>query len=746
MAVLPPGLPGAEFTGSAPGVTPVATPQGDSVPRPGDVTRIQAFIPDGTPQRVRYYINDLEFTHLVRGGQWRYGQQQPNRIGGVMRPADGTVLINDLDGEFNVFNPSQYDPYPGAEIRIEYTPPSGNTRVEFLGISEGAINATPEAEEYTTVINFHGELQHLVEFGEGFFARVDGQPTLAQVFFQILQEMEYDGSSFVQDSGLKVHGFRLNRQGALGTGRTRTDLMSAFRLLAVLEGSNIFDDDRGLHFESATTRYVLPANTHVIDDVRRGKTLAQDRLIVNRIEGSSDSYRTAGEQRISLVEPLPLRINIPPQTLDFSITLNVDPAANHAFIESWVPLRRGVHYDWTISRIGGVQAHPIFEGDEDKCRITFPNPSTESQQVIIYYVEGEPFNRSFSARLAERDAQSITTYGPKTVQYPVDLLVDQDLGRGRAQFWLEEYKGIDNDGNKAPLIAAEITVLNPEDRYRISDLAYVTWTGVNKQYTNNHPFWIDAVEYNHIDQDDVEVSLTIRNAGGFPNQVDDEGTPVVTHPLPASQERVFATVPIQQPIVEDVFATITLSATTPTATEEEFATIELASRIEVAFATVILEQDRPAALYMLGDQTNALFLLNPNTGIASRIGNAENFGVGETSPSGLALLGSTLYMVGRTNAALYTLNTDTGEATRVGNAQAFGVNEISPAGLTALAGVTPGAPAELFMIGQTNAALYTVNARTGIASRVGNVDQFGVSESMPTGLTVINEELFMTGQ
>ena len=100
-----------------------------------------------------------------------------------------------------------------------------------------------------------------------------------------------------------------------------------------------------------------------------------------------------------------------------------------------------------------------------------------------------------------------------------------------------------------------------------------------------------------------------------------------------------------------------------------------------------------------------LYTLNTTTGVATRVGNtAAGFGVSESTPTGLAAIGSTLYMVGQSNDVLYTLSTTTGSATRVGmatNFEVFDVTEDAPAGLAAL-GTT------LYMVGQTNAALYAL--------------------------------------
>ena len=91
------------------------------------------------------------------------------------------------------------------------------------------------------------------------------------------------------------------------------------------------------------------------------------------------------------------------------------------------------------------------------------------------------------------------------------------------------------------------------------------------------------------------------------------------------------------------------------------------------------------SLYMVGDGTDALHTLDRTTGIATRVGTADRFGVSEGSPSGLAWDGTNLYMVGAANDRLYVAVTAPPQAVggfgRVGTADRFGVNEPSPNGL-----------------------------------------------------------------
>ncbi len=152
-------------------------------------------------------------------------------------------------------------------------------------------------------------------------------------------------------------------------------------------------------------------------------------------------------------------------------------------------------------------------------------------------------------------------------------------------------------------------------------------------------------------------------------------------------------------------------------------------------------------LYMVGSINDVLYTLSTTTGVATQESDAsvDEFGVGENGPQGLAAIGGTLYMVGRDTDALYTLNIDSadmtpdGRAIQVGNATNFGVIESQPSGLAAIGGT-------LYMVGLTNDVLYTLNTTTGGAIQVGSATAgFGVGEGFPTGLAAIGSTLYMVG-
>ena len=213
---------------------------------------------------------------------------------------------------------------------------------------------------------------------------------------------------------------------------------------------------------------------------------------------------------------------------------------------------------------------------------------------------------------------------------------------------------------------------------------------------------------------------------------------------------------------------------TPTATDPENQTLTYSLR----------SSDPPEGMYMLGDSTNALYTLDTTTGQAAQIGTTTRFGVGETEPRGLSWHNGQLYMIGNDANGLYTLDTVTGEATPITNNEPgtlygvashrgelyvtadssfaamgrlyrvdldtlaftqigednFGVGEVYPRGIA-----SHGSPAQLYMLGSFNRALYTLDADTGIAVRVGAANSFGVTELFPFGLASHAGSLYMTG-
>ena len=145
---------------------------------------------------------------------------------------------------------------------------------------------------------------------------------------------------------------------------------------------------------------------------------------------------------------------------------------------------------------------------------------------------------------------------------------------------------------------------------------------------------------------------------------------------------------------------------------------------------------------MVGSQQRALFELNETTGVGTRVGNATNFGVNETSPRGLASHNGKLYMVGSSTNNLYELNTVTGVGTRVGNSDNFGVSETNAQGLASQNN-------DLYMYGEGTDSVYTLDVSTGQATLVRTIDKSQTSafaftglvflQTLPNGLNLVND-------
>ena len=132
----------------------------------------------------------------------------------------------------------------------------------------------------------------------------------------------------------------------------------------------------------------------------------------------------------------------------------------------------------------------------------------------------------------------------------------------------------------------------------------------------------------------------------------------------------------------------------------------------------------------------------------------ENFGINETKPEGLASFNHHLYMVAQGDttmsgssrsrtAALYEVEAATGVASRISDsndADDFGVGEELPTGLEEHNG-------KLYMVGTTKKHLYEVNTTTGLATpvRAEIPTQFGISEDNPRTLAAHNGVMYFVG-
>ena len=141
---------------------------------------------------------------------------------------------------------------------------------------------------------------------------------------------------------------------------------------------------------------------------------------------------------------------------------------------------------------------------------------------------------------------------------------------------------------------------------------------------------------------------------------------------------------------------------------------------------------------MIGDRTNALYSINTVTGVATRVGVSNNFGIAEASPGGLASYRGSLYMVGRTQG-LSVLNTTSGAATDI-DAALSGLGDGS-----ALAHGLARHGEVVYAIADRTNALYSIDVSTGRGTRVGAAVAFGVGETDPRALASHGGKLLMVG-
>ena len=144
-----------------------------------------------------------------------------------------------------------------------------------------------------------------------------------------------------------------------------------------------------------------------------------------------------------------------------------------------------------------------------------------------------------------------------------------------------------------------------------------------------------------------------------------------------------------------------------------------------------------------GEWSNIVSITTPapvpstTLGAASQISSIVAFGVNETGPGGLAANAENLFMVGQAQDALFSLNRMTGVATRIGSASRFGVNINYPHAIAFHNGV-------LYMVGEDANALFSIDLTTGVATRIGSAVNFGApTKIVPRALVSHNGILYM---
>ena len=128
-------------------------------------------------------------------------------------------------------------------------------------------------------------------------------------------------------------------------------------------------------------------------------------------------------------------------------------------------------------------------------------------------------------------------------------------------------------------------------------------------------------------------------------------------------------------------------------------------------------------LYMVENNTDFLYTVNRETGVAGKVGSA-GLSRSAIQARGIAWDGTNIYML--TPSSLYKINRAYGTASRVG---ALG------SGITDAHGLAWDGE-KLYMVDRRTDALYTVATSTGAASRVNkSLSRFGAYVSSPSGLT-----------
>ena len=115
---------------------------------------------------------------------------------------------------------------------------------------------------------------------------------------------------------------------------------------------------------------------------------------------------------------------------------------------------------------------------------------------------------------------------------------------------------------------------------------------------------------------------------------------------------------------------------------------------------------------------------------------SPGFGVGEGSPTGLAWHDGRLYMVGQSNAALYTLNPAKGMAYTVSGPiqPGFGVGANCPVDITSHEG-------DLYMVDSSKPCLYLLDTGTGSATVA--PDDLPIGNAKPMGIASHNGKLYV---
>ena len=429
-----------------------------------------------------------------------------------MKPSDGSIQLDNRDGEFNIMNPNtRYSISPGTKVRI-ITVIGGLQYTVFEGWLKSAVSTVNSQGIDATVLLIHSTLGYIANYDEGLFSLVAGRiRTTSQIFSAVidtLASLNVHITVSIDPSNIRVFSQRINSTGAFGSGRNHASIMDAFRLLAQIEGGRIYDDEQGvLHFEGYNRRYTTNATVKRITatDNRNVVTHSLDDYIVNNIQSEANVLVAQNYKDLEFDRDFDEEINIPPGNWSITYTVS-DPEV--VLVENWETLSTK-HYHYSITNLPNL----VKASYQDKSIIfNIQNPTDAVATFRLHSMRGQPFIKGLDTTLHLRSEDSIRRYGTKSAEYPISLVDNQDLMRGYLQAYLDDFDGIGINGEADPIKSISVTVRNPDTIYKISDLVLLDWKTPWNINTNAHPFWVEAVDYSLDSEGNMDVTVALLDA------------------------------------------------------------------------------------------------------------------------------------------------------------------------------------------------------------------------------------------
>ena len=443
----------------------------------------------------------------------RFGQIQPNQAGTVMRPADGSIQLNNRSNRYTAYAPGpNIDPTPGPPVRIWV-----NDQLIFRGYSEGFHNIASRTQHYLTEVPLAGPLYRYSTYTEGVFRRITEDLLTSEAFSLALDELNFpQDQRRIWTGRSRIFSWKLNVDATFGTRKKRASLVDICKVLAQAEVGRIYDNGQGeMVFESRQVRsklgdflqygqkrFTFSDQDGTLDDlvVQDLKMTRIANAIVNSAKSEVDSYVTRGKEDVEFEGGYGNAFEVPARTsVSVLYELKRDDSGNPAFIQSWVvPLVRGEHYTYT-----NTDEDPILIAQGDRAEVIFPNfTSNTAHTAQVLKLEGDPHDRVAALALAVRSTRSVNKYGLKEVQIPLALIVNKTEVKEHLDWVVQTHDGFDDlTATVDPMRQFEIRykVIDPNSPYltpQVSDIVQLTYARFGLVRTN---FWVDAVDY-HVDQ------------------------------------------------------------------------------------------------------------------------------------------------------------------------------------------------------------------------------------------------------